>query len=68
MGILLFLSEAMVPLVLFYIVGFGILSGRPVLDDFIKGAKKRNEDDSRDPAGLSRPYGGGRHLARVGIP
>lgn len=40
MGILLFLSEAMVPLVLFYIVGFGILSGRPVLDDFIKGAKE----------------------------
>lgn len=39
MGFLLFISEAMVPLVLFYIVGFGILSGRPVFDDFLNGAK-----------------------------
>ena len=28
----------MVPLVIFYIVGFGLLSGRPVFDDFLKGA------------------------------
>lgn len=28
------------PLVIFYIVGFGLLSRRPVLDDFIEGAKK----------------------------
>ncbi len=39
MEFLLFLSEAMVPLMIFYIVGFGLLSGRPVLDDFIDGAK-----------------------------
>ena len=39
MQFLLFLSEAMVPLMIFYIVGFGVLSGRPVLDDFIDGAK-----------------------------
>lgn len=39
MGIILFLSEAMVPLVIFYIVGFGILSKRPVFDDFMNGAK-----------------------------
>ena len=29
MDILIFLSEFMVPLTVFYIVGFGILSGRP---------------------------------------
>lgn len=40
MGFLLFLSEAMVPLVIFYIVGFGVLSKRPVFDDFINGAKE----------------------------
>lgn len=40
MKILLFLSEAMVPLMIFYIVGFGLLSGRPVLDDFIEGARE----------------------------
>ena len=39
MDILIFLSEFMVPRTVFYIVGFGLLSGRPVLDDFIDGAK-----------------------------
>ena len=34
MDILIFLSGFMVPLTVFYIVGFGILSGRPVFDDF----------------------------------
>ena len=40
MDILIFLSEFMVPLTVFYIVGFGILSGRPVFDDFLKGASE----------------------------
>lgn len=40
MDILIFLSEFMVPLVIFYIVGFGLLSGRPVFGDFLKGAKE----------------------------
>lgn len=40
MRILIFLSEFMVPLILFYIIGFGILSGRPVFDDFLKGAEE----------------------------
>ena len=48
MQFLLFLSEAMVPLMIFYIVGFGVLSGRPVLDDFIDGAK----DGMRTGAGI----------------
>lgn len=38
MEILIFLSEFMVPLTVFYIVGFGVLSKRPVFDDFLKGA------------------------------
>lgn len=40
MSFILFLSEAMVPLIIFYIVGFGVLSKRPVFDDFINGAKE----------------------------
>lgn len=40
MKFLLFLSEAAVPLIIFYMVGFGILSKRPVFDDFIDGAKE----------------------------
>ena len=40
MDILVFLSEFMVPLVIFYIVGFGVLSKRPLFDDFLKGARE----------------------------
>ena len=40
MNILVFLSEFMVPLVIFYIVGFGILQKRPVFDDFLDGASE----------------------------
>ena len=40
MGFLLFLSDLMVPLIIFYIVGFGILGKRQVFDDFLRGAKE----------------------------
>ena len=40
MEILVFLSEFMVPLAIFYIVGFGVISKRPVFDDFVKGASE----------------------------
>ena len=40
MQILIFLSECMVPLMIFYIIGFGLLSGRPVMDDFLEGVKE----------------------------
>lgn len=39
MSVLLYLSQASVPLILFFIVGFGLLQRRPVLDDFLDGAK-----------------------------
>ena len=40
MNILVFLSEFMIPLLLFYLVGFGVLAKRPVFDDFLQGAKE----------------------------
>ena len=40
MKILVYFSEVIVPLVIFYIVGFGILQKRPVFDDFLKGAEE----------------------------
>lgn len=40
MQFILFLSECMVPLMIFYIVGFALLGGRPVMDDFLEGAKE----------------------------
>lgn len=39
MRIILFLSDAMIPLLLFYIVGYGILNRQNVYEDFIEGAK-----------------------------
>lgn len=40
MKILLFLSEIMIPLVLFYIVGFGMLMKNDVYENFVKGARE----------------------------
>lgn len=36
---MMFLSYYLIPLMIFYIIGFGVLSGRPVFDDFLRGAK-----------------------------
>lgn len=38
MKILLFLSDFMIPLVIFYIVGFGFLMKRNIYEDFVEGA------------------------------
>ncbi len=40
MKMILFLSEFMVPLIIFYMVGFGVLQKRPVFDDFLAGASE----------------------------
>ncbi len=37
---LVWLSSALMPFILLYIIGFGLLAGRPVFDDFLAGAKK----------------------------
>jgi hypothetical protein len=39
MKFLIFLSEISIPLILFYIVGFGILMKCHVYEEFVKGAK-----------------------------
>lgn len=39
MKLLLYLSDLMLPLVIFYIVGNGVIHHRPVYDDFVRGAK-----------------------------
>lgn len=40
MKMILYLSDYIIPLTIFYIVGFGLLMKRPVYDDFVKGAKE----------------------------
>lgn len=39
MRIILFLSDFMIPIIVFYIVGYGILQKKSVYSDFINGAK-----------------------------
>ena len=39
MNILLFLSDAIIPILIFSIVGYGLLTHHNIYDDFIKGAK-----------------------------
>ena len=38
MKLLMYLSDFILPLVIFYIVAYGLSKGRPVYDDFIRGA------------------------------
>lgn len=40
MSFLLFLSETMIPFLLFWIVCYGLMNKRPVYEDFIVGAKE----------------------------
>ena len=40
MQIINFISNAIVPLLLFYIIGFGLLMKQNVYDDFLTGAKE----------------------------
>lgn len=37
---LVWLSSAILPFSIFYLIGFGILNKRPVFDDFLQGAKE----------------------------
>ena len=39
MNLLLFLSDAIIPILIFSIVGYGLMNHHPIYDDFIKGAK-----------------------------
>ena len=40
MSFLLFLSETMIPFLIFVIIGYGVLNHQPVYEEFISGAKK----------------------------
>lgn len=40
MKAILYLSDFLVPVILFYMIGFGLLSRRPVFDDFTAGARE----------------------------
>ncbi len=40
MGFLVYLSDYIMPLIFFYIIGFGLLMKVNVYDEFVKGAKK----------------------------
>ena len=39
MKFLVYISDFMIPLLVFYVVGYGILMKKNVYDDFVSGAK-----------------------------
>ena len=50
-----FLSDFIVPFIIFLIVCHGLLMKVPVYDTFVKGAQKRVPDSNTDPADPDRP-------------
>ena len=67
MRILTFISNLMIPILLFYIIGYGLLSRRDIYRDFLDGAA----DGLKTAVGICctyRPYDCSRNSARVGIP
>ena len=64
MQILLYLTDFIVPLVIFGIVGYGLLMKVPVYDTFIKGVS----DSDQDYADTCRINGGGGDIESVRLP
>ncbi len=68
MQILLYLTDFIVPLVIFGIVGYGLLMKVPVYDTFIKGAKKGFLTVIKIGADTCRINGGGGDIESVRLP
>ncbi len=58
-----FLSDIMIPLLIFGIVGYGILNRQNIYEEFIDRGKGRLSDGHRNHAHTDRAYGGGRDSA-----
>lgn len=65
MKLLLFLSDAIIPLLTFYIVGMGLLNHQNIYDQFIKGAAEGFKTVIGIPADTDRAHGCGRYPARI---
>ena len=61
------LSNALVPLAVFYMVGFGLLQKRPVLEDFLDGAKEGMRTTATGNAYVNWLNDSGRRTAFVRI-
>ena len=61
------LSDLMVPVLIFYVVGLGLLMKQDVFGDFLNGGEGRHADGDRNCADLNRADGGGRRAAVIGI-
>lgn len=53
---ILWISQILIPLTVCYIIGFGLLSGRPVFDDFLEGAASGMKTGSRTASGVCGTY------------
>lgn len=63
MRVLLFFSEMIIPLILFYVVGFGVLMKCDIYEEFVKGSKRGLRDSHSDSSNINRAYGGSRSPA-----
>lgn len=57
---ILWLSKILLPFVISYVIAFGLISHRPIFDDFLDGCKERHENRGRHFADPDRPDHGGR--------
>ena len=67
MNLILYLSEAVIPILVLLIVGNGLMHRQHVYEDFLEGAKKRNPHSSGDYADTNRTDGSSRYFAGFGF-
>ena len=61
--VMLYISDLIVPFLIFYVVVEGLAAKRPVYDDFVKGGEGRAEDGGADSADAGGTDGGGGRAA-----
>ena len=68
MGLLMFLSEMVIPLLIFCIVGYGLLCGHNIYEEFLEGAKDGIEDCGWNYADSDRTDGCGWDFKSIRFP
>ena len=67
MNLILYLSEAVIPILVLLIVGNGLMHRQHVYEDFLEGAKSGNPHSSGDYADANRTDGSSRYFAGFGF-
>ncbi len=64
---ILWLSKILLPFVISYVIAFGLISHRPIFDDFLDGVKSGMKNRGRHFADPDRPDHGGRVVRASGL-